>query len=254
MRQDPRFLLFFHCYCSDVSSCGVSKARWIIWRWRVQHMTWTSAKTATTCGSWNVSVQRSGCGFFNMWCLWCPLGRKTPIGFLRTINVTNKTWMVSMRCERAWADLGMSFVCAYFLVHVRRFQTLKPRWRSLIRKSMRRTSKPWRSRANDVLERLCWVGWFSFRYLGQVFLRYLRNMNVAQVFEGLGPFFLELSAICEPKVYQSSTIHAISIHLTASSFCLFVTCRFSLGCQDNVTKLTRGTVKLCQVWTYRRKC
>lgn len=91
---------------------------------------------------------------------------------------------------------------------------------------MRRTSKPWRSRANDVLERLCWVGWFSFRYLGQVFLRYLRNMNVAQVFEGLGPFFLELSAICELKIYQSSTIHAISIQLTASSFCLFVTCRF----------------------------
>ena len=27
MRQDPRFLLFFHCYCSDVSSCGVSKAQ-----------------------------------------------------------------------------------------------------------------------------------------------------------------------------------------------------------------------------------
>ena len=53
-----------------------------------------------------------------------------------------------------------------------------------------------------MLERLCWVGWFSFRYLGQVFLRYLRNiniMNVAKVFEGLGPFFLELSAICELK-------------------------------------------------------
>lgn len=82
MRQDPKFLLFFHCYCGDVSSCGVLKARWIIWRWRVQHMTWTSAKTATTCGSWNVSVQRSGCGFFNMWCLWCPLGRKTPTRLL----------------------------------------------------------------------------------------------------------------------------------------------------------------------------